>query len=351
MTENKSKASRTPAERLATLEREYRSLQDKLQLADAKGTIEDLQAQVNGAMNSVRTIRQKGYQYEPELEERTIELQEQWASLRPGLLEEIETQEARLAKSMKALDVQIRGARSSGPTQARSLERLERGLEDIEAEIHAADSTVRGMHDSYSSQLAQHRSHLSQLEWMMDEAAESSFDWLPTEAVLATVPANWIRNQGDEPRGLLFITGQRLLFEQKEEVATKKVLFVTTEKKTVQEPLLEFAVSSIQSVRSEKKGLMGHEDHLFLECDSDAPLSLLHFHLDGQDSDLWARMVKRAKSHEFDDQRIEPISEEEEQRLRSAPTECSNCGAAIRGPLLRGQRQITCAYCGTVTRI
>lgn len=351
MTDKGDRHEPTPAQRLAVLEREYRSLQSEVQLSDAKGRLEDLQTQVNGTLNSVRVIRQKGYQYEPDLEDRSVELQEQWAELRPGLIKEIEAQQAQLAKSMKAIDVQMRAARSSGTTQASAFVRLEQGLGDIEAQIQAAESTIRGMYGGFSSRLSQHRSHLTQLEWMLNEAAESTFSWFPTEAILRAVQANWIRNQGDEPRGVLFLTDQRLLFERKEELATKKVLFVTTEKKKVHEPLLELTLASVENVKSENKGLMGHEDHIFLDCGSSAPVTHVHFHLDGQDCDLWMRTIRRAQAGEFDAQRIEPISEQEQERLRNAPSKCGNCGAAVSAPLLRGQRQITCAYCGGVMRV
>ncbi|MFP3854623.1 MAG: hypothetical protein ACLFWD_10065 [Anaerolineales bacterium] len=351
MTERPQAPKPTPAERLTRLEREYRGLESKVVLAEIKDRVEDLESNVNGTLQQVKDLRNKGYLYEPDLEERALELRKQWAKLRPGLAKEVDDQRGRLEKAKKPVDVMIRGARAGGVTQAKAVDKLEAGLGDLEAEYRTAEKSIQGMYDGFSSRLSKLRSHLQEVKWMMEQGAESAFDWLPNEGILRAVSANWVRNQEDEPRGVLFLTDQRILFERKETVATKKVLFITTEKEKIQKPLLEIALPSIRQTKAENKGLMGHEDHLYLECDSEAPLPRVHFHLDGQDCELWARKIQRAIRGEFDDQRIEPISEEEEARLQNAPTKCSACGATFSSPILRGQRELACSYCGSVERL
>lgn len=351
MSKKTTRPQPTPKEQLESLERQHRQLDAAVQMADLKDRIEDLQADVNGALSLVKDLRKRGYLYEPDLEDRALELRGQWAKLRPSLFKELEEQQERLEQAKKVTDVRMRGARAAGAGLAKELPKLEGSLEDLEAKVDSAQSAVRGMYDGFSGQLGELRGHLNQVKWMMEQAAESTFNWLPDEGVLRAVKANWIRNKEDEFTGVLFLTDQRLLFERKETVATKKVLFITTEKEKIQEPLLEVALASVKEVKGENKGLMGHEDHLFIEADTKAPLPMIHFHLDGQDCDLWVRTIQRANQGEFDDQRIEPISEEEEDRLRQAPTKCSACGANFDSPLLRGQKEIVCAYCGSVTRI
>jgi DNA-directed RNA polymerase subunit RPC12/RpoP len=39
------------------------------------------------------------------------------------------------------------------------------------------------------------------------------------------------------------------------------------------------------------------------------------------------------------------------ERIRNAPQQCTKCGAAITDPILRGQTEIPCEYCGNVMRI
>jgi hypothetical protein len=164
------------------------------------------------------------------------------------------------------------------------------------------------------------------------------------------VKAKWDRDGKDDPKGILYLTDQRMAFERKEDVATKKVLFITTEKEKVQEAMLVVPLTDMTEVTASKKGLMGHEDHLDFEFTSAAPVRKAHFHIDGQDCNQWQAAIGRVKSGEIEKSRVAPISEEEKQRLRNAPTKCSSCGGMIKAPILRGQTEIHCTYCGAVTR-
>ncbi|RIK15779.1 MAG: hypothetical protein DCC52_18340 [Chloroflexi bacterium] len=44
------------------------------------------------------------------------------------------------------------------------------------------------------------------------------------------------------------------------------------------------------------------------------------------------------------------LSDAEKQRLKNAPTKCPSCASPLAAPILRGQTEIKCPACGTVTR-
>jgi rRNA maturation endonuclease Nob1 len=66
---------------------------------------------------------------------------------------------------------------------------------------------------------------------------------------------------------------------------------------------------------------------------------------------MWLQMVGRAKSGGYNQDRAVKIDEDTLARIRNAPTQCSNCAAAFTAPILRGQEEIICEYCGTPTRL
>ncbi len=117
------------------------------------------------------------------------------------------------------------------------------------------------------------------------------------------VKATWTRDNRedrDDPQGVLYLTDQRMIFEQKQEVATKKVLFITTERKLVQEMQLEFAVDRVTDVRGSKQGMFKNEDFLELTLATGAPVKSTQFHIFGQDCMAWVGLINRARTHEFD---------------------------------------------------
>ena len=81
------------------------------------------------------------------------------------------------------------------------------------------------------------------------------------------------------------------------------------------------------------------------------PLPRARFQLALPVADEWLVMFGRARSGEYSLDRVMPVYEEEFERIRNAPQQCGRCGAAFTAPLLRGQTEITCEYCGLVTRI
>ncbi len=114
---------------------------------------------------------------------------------------------------------------------------LQSQVKVLEDKASAAERSISGMYDQVQNQLYKLSSRLDQIEFMLTNLAEASFQLLPTESGLAAVKAVWCisgKEQKDDPQGILFLTDQRILFEQKQEVATKKVLFIATEKQKVQ---------------------------------------------------------------------------------------------------------------------
>ena len=149
---------------------------------------------------------------------------------------------------------------------------------------------------------------------------------------------------------MLYLTDQRVIFEQKEKVATKKVLFVATEKELVQETLWEVPVVLVEEAKSRKEGFLNKDDYLELSLDSRAAMDTVHLHI-WQRGDDWVALINRAKSGDFDQIRAIPIDEAVLERVKNAPTKCPSCGGAVNQPILRGVESLTCEYCGDPIRI
>jgi ribosomal protein S27AE len=234
------------------------------------------------------------------------------------------------------------------------LNQVSAGISALESKVSSTQATIKGMYDEFSLVLSQILDELAHIEWMLEQFSTATFQLLNTEAAVNVVKTVWEisgkETKGD-PKGLLYLTDQRLLFEQKEEIATKKILFITTEKEKIHKLLFEFPIVLVERMKVNKEGFFKNEDHIDLELASGAPFPVVHFHLDGQDCNEWFGQIGKVKAREYDNDRVVAIKAEEIEKVKKAPSQCPSCGGVINRPVLRGMDTLTCDYCGYVIRL
>lgn len=332
-----------------------RELQSSVRMTEIRDNVEDLQTSVSGMDRRIESLRERGYAFEKDLEEKAADFVEQWLRIAPKVEAQIEKEAGSLERSLRPIETQI--TRLAGQTASAALRpsvsRLKSQVESLEGRVEAAEQSIRGEYDQFNGNVQKVKSHLTKLEWMLSELAEASFDLLATESGIMAVKAVWAKDgkeRKNDPEGVLYLTDQRILFEQKEKIATKKVLFVTTEKKLVQELLWEAPVALIEETKARKEGFMNKDDFIAVQFSSGAAFDTAHLHI-WQSGDEWKALLKRAKAKEFDATRAIEIDEDIAEKVKDAPTECSSCGGAINQVVLRGMESITCEYCGAVIRL
>lgn len=343
--------------KLSSIHSRMNNVQSGAQLSNLRSSVGSLDAQVRNMPTRVQDLREKGYLFGRVIEQKAREFDEHWEKLCPQVNAQIDAQVpslelelTRLTAQMAQIDAQASRAAVAMPMA----ERFEHTLNTFESRVSAAQRAIAGTYESFEARVNELDEELKHIEWMLQQLAEASFKLLPTEGALFAVEARWARDQQmdkNDPKGVLYLTDQRLLFEQKEEVATKKILFITTASEKVQNLLLEVPVAQVEKVETSKKGLFKNEDHLTISFKSGAPVQSAWFHLDGQDCALWQGYINLAVTHEYDDERIKPVDEAVVEKIRSAPSQCPNCGAPMSQPILRGQDTITCEYCQFVVRL
>lgn len=331
-------------------------LQSSVRLTDIRDRVEDLGSTVTGLDRRIGSLREGGYAFEKELEGQAKDLVQEWNKIAPGLKREIDSEAAVLENALRPLESQLgtlAGESSMPKTLSSRVKRLQSQMKTLESRVESAEENIRGEYDQFSSGVDQLKGHLYKLEWMMTEISEASFEMLATESGIMAVKAVWAKEgkqTKSDPEGVLFLTDQRIIFEQKEKVATKKVLFVATKKKLVQETLWKIPVVLVEDVEPYKEGFLNKDDYIDLTFASGAPIDLVHLHI-WQRGDEWQALIQRAKAREFDDNRAIPIDEAVAERVKNAPTKCPSCGGAITQPILRGMESINCEFCGDVIRL
>jgi hypothetical protein len=105
-------------------------------------------------------------------------------------------------------------------------------------------------------------------------------------------------------------------------------------------------------LEARKEALEGSEGEvLVVRFNQHGPVPEARFQLSMPVANDWLQMIGRARSGGYVQDRAVDISQEELDRVRNAPQSCPNCGASFAAPVLRGQMDISCQYCGKVIRI
>jgi hypothetical protein len=353
--------NQSPAQKLSeeinSLQSKINSLQDDVRLArlrDEMGTLENL---IEGLPQQMLDLRSRGYVFENELEGKVENLKQRWAAQRALVIQQITRQANLLDLDMRQVETTLSQvtSRAGNPFAAQPfLSQAKSSVSTLESKITAAEGTIRGMFRAFNEDANKMTAHLKDIDWMLQQLSQATFQLMPAEAGIMAVKATWIKEgkeSKNDPQGVFYLTDLRVIFEQKQEIATKKVLFVATEKQKVQKLQLEAPIVLINSIEATKQGMFGHEDHLELNFASGAPVYKAHFHLEGQDCNNWQGLLNRAKVKDFDKGRSAPIDQTEVEKVKSAPTQCPVCGGAITQPVLRGMDTINCEYCGNVIRL
>lgn len=346
--ESQAAALRTRWERVAGL----------AALAALYDRLEDMTGIVGGLRERVADLRARGYYFGRGWEEQTAALQEQWSGQREDAVGILEQERAVLESTAQDIESLLQRA-TRNPAL---FDTADSRLSAFEQRVNEAERRVTGSFDQTQQDVSLLQREIARAADLLDLLESASFRLYPQEHGFAACKAEWLP-KGNEPiEGILFLTDSRLLFEQRQKMVTKKVLFIATEKKLVQELLWQAPIGGIEvlEIQDKKKFLAARKEFLTLRMEGgDGPPEVL-LNLRGTDNEEWARLIRRAgegqlAAEQHDAETLSPQQEAAEGKASSEeqaplPTKCPSCGAALP-TIYRGMQQITCEYCGTLINI
>jgi len=347
----------TPAEQLkrdiASIQSELNQLVDKVKLTSVRDSYSTLDTDIGNLPMRVQKIRDRKYAFNRILESQVRNFQEQWAGKCNSIQNQITMESNRLQNLLRPLESRVR-ALSIGSSSTSTVKAMQSDLTSFKTKVSASEHAVTEMFEGLKNEVSKVKAQMNLIEKTLDLSESASFGFLPTESVVRAVKSVWTRDgEEDEqdPEGIIFLTDQRLIFEQREEIASKKVLFVTTERKKVQELQFEVPVFSISSITATKQGMFKNEDWLELEFESGVFARSAKLHLDGQDCNTWQALINQVKARELDSDRALQVDAAAVEKVKSAPVICPSCGGALTRPVLRGMETLTCDFCGNIIKL
>jgi hypothetical protein len=338
--------------RVEAVEDSFRSLQDDLAFRWVNDDVGDLDTQLRDLPASIQQTRARGYVFKSYIERKTDVLAKQWAETRPRVTAAVDEQARDLRYQSDLFQQRLPFLRSN--RNEAELSTAESALKDLQSRVSSAKSSIQGMYSALRDNVRQTVNQIKEITWVLDEVDGATFKLYPGEGVVSAVKAQWMTSEKEGPKGIFYLTDERVLFEQEEEIATKKVLFIATEKQKVQKLQWEVALSQVETATASEKGGailgIGKKEVLDLRFGSSARVRSATLRLEA-DSDAWQALIGRVKSGDIAGERTAPKDKMVVEAARAAPTKCSVCGATITQAVVKGMTEIKCEYCGTVIRL
>ncbi|RLC92322.1 MAG: hypothetical protein DRI79_00900 [Chloroflexi bacterium] len=334
--------------KLDELQYQLGELQETLLLTDVHNDMGDIETALSLLPAEIEELRTRGYVFRSFLERKVDVLTKQWEETHDRVSREVSRRVRELEREADEAESALRQAMSGRASQ---VARAETAISTLERKVEAAQSAIRAMYETLRQNVNQTRSQVEEIRWLLDQIDEASFQLYPAEDPVAACRAQYMETKKEGPKGVLYLTDERLIFEQKEEKATKKVLFITTEKEKIQQLIFAVPIGQVEEVKASDKGFLGRKEMLELRFAPEADLSGATLRLHGVENEEWAGLIGRVKSGEIAKERTRPKDEAVVEAARAAPTKCPTCGATLDVEIVRGMREITCEYCGTVIRL
>ncbi len=338
--------------KLEAAESDLRSIQDDVALASIHDAVGELDTQIRDLPGAIQQVRSRGYVFKKYLETKAEVLAGQWADLRGRVIAEMDENTRQLRADADRVQMRMISLRTY--RNENEVADIQSAIDTLESRISGAQSAIGNMYSPVRDNVSQTLAQVKDANWALDQVDGACFKLYPGEGVVAAVKAQWMTNEKEGPKGIFYLTEDRVLFEQREEIATKKVLFITTEKQKVQELKWQAAMGQIVQVNASEQGGaflgIGKKELLGLAFDNRVPIRNVALRLEA-DSEAWQASIGRVKSGDIAAERTVPRDQAAAEVVKAAPTKCGTCGAAISQAVVRGMQEIKCEYCGAVTRL
>jgi len=299
---NTSAAAPDISPEITNLESSLADLQGRASFGEIHSDVINLDNLLKKVVDLLESAREKGYIYQGDLEKAVYDLAGEWQAMRGGVVQNADHQAAAFQSKLSTLNLQLQRLNAvinnsllATPVLRGAQSQVNSMLDDV-SRMH---TEIQNSYSDLENRAAQINSRLTTIHWSLEQLHEAKFVLSDDESLVLAVPARWDKEGKEDPEGILYLTNRRLIFEQKEKVATKKILFITTASELVQKVLVGVPLDRLKAVKAENKGLFGHQDYLLVQFVNYSP-EAIPFHLDGQDSKEWASLVDRALKGEIE---------------------------------------------------
>ena len=328
--------------KLAELKAQLVALQGSVGLSSVTDDRDDVVAKMARLDEQFNKLAESGYAHLQPLKARLTAVRSGWAAAQANIEAQVDYFRKKLDKeTQRASRMMVSGQSGDGGDPLAAAEEKIGSLGD---ETKSIESQFSDWLSPFTGALYGIENEANRAAWSIEEWSETAARPGPGESLLMAAKAEWVVSgrDKDDPDGVLYLTNQNLMFEQKE----KKGGFLGMGSKAVQQLEWVVPLSSINQIRAENKGMLGGKDMVYLSCGAGAPHAEITLEVKGGvDCEVWQRYIAQAKAGqplfagELDKvlPEVPAVSADALAELDKADAQMAEHGAAALGNLRKSQ--------------
>jgi hypothetical protein len=238
---------------------------------------------------SLKTLQSAGYLYSGYIKTEIELLKTTWAPAPSHVLSGIDRYVASLQEAAHATERLAQQTLQAQPTSNQSP-----SVPSLDKQLVAVRSFLQKPYEDLARAATDIQAQLDKTEMALAWGKEASFDWKINEALFMAANAQLVEEQSNQsnPKGILYLTDKRLLFEEKGERAKAKFWFITLSTEYVQHLLFEVSLDQIKDTQEQDtRRLFRKHELLKVQFADSASRSSAVFELDGAANEEWMRAI------------------------------------------------------------
>ena len=286
---------------MLALRQAYDQLRRSTDLTQATDAVWRLAREVGSFEARVEALRQGGYVFTQSLANSARSLRDRWPNTEGAFDGELRQVRYDVERSLDRVDDAMRYAErgpDEGPIQSAQTE-----VRSAARRLSEAQQRLARIYETDARDITAMDARLDTVEWSVQQLNAASFKPDSGEALIIAAPAEWTETTGDRRNmdGVLYLTDRRVLFEQKERTGAFLGLFGGQDRQAL---TWAVALTDIEDVRAEDRGIFGVKDMLYLGLRAGAEPAEITIEVKrSADSQEWAALIRQAKAGGYEQER------------------------------------------------
>jgi len=363
--------------KISSLTSEASRLQSEGMLSDVSREFTAIESEMDEAEDKFRMLRGKGFLYGFAIEEKMKRARERWYDSKREAQDELSRISSEVRYKSDNLNREVRELRDVFERDYREADRRYRDVDsrvdEFKRFIGNAKERIVSRYKNIRDEVREVVTYVREIENSFNLLDKASFKLHQGEDLIYVCGAQHLEDKKKNgPKGYIFLTSNRFIFEQDEDVVVSRTLIFFTKKEHVKKIIVDKPIGALDEIKDTKAGLLFKAELLELKLKDPSPPNEMMLKLN-KDSTMLKNLIQSIISGSIERDKVGSGTsgtyyEEmagvsapppavipaatEAQATGGPPKEirCTGCGAAYNEPILKGMTSVNCPYCDTTIR-